>query len=421
MRISRQQRNGGSTVLISLVACLIAGIVLASYLTLVSNRFSTSMRSKCWNEALPVLEAGIEEGMTHLHDDSRPGANGWTKGTISGQTVYTKQRNFSDASYYYVTIYNVMTTNPVIYASGFVPSPVDTKSGYISRMVKVTTFKPDVFNNAIAASGPISMGGTAMVDSYNSCAGPYSVSNSLGTNGSIATDGSISLGNAQVYGTVTSGPSGTVTVGPRGGAGDDSWNASNPGEIEPGWSNDTMNVSFPSNSPPSGGPFLAPPVVAVGSSNITMLTGSTNQMSSLSLSSASQPMIVTAPSVLYVTGNISITGNGYIEIMPGGSLTLIMGGSASFGGGGIVNGTGEPADMSLVGLCSATSISYGGGADFVGTINAPQASLTLAGTANVYGAAIVNTFNCTGTSEFHYDSCLDATNNLVVTSWVEML
>lgn len=403
--------------MICLVACMLAGIVLASYLTLVSNRFTMSMRSKCWNEALPVLEAGIEEGMTHVQDDNgRPAANGWTQGTLNGQTVYTKQRTNTDGSYFYVTIYNAAQTNPVIYSSGFVPSPVNSKSGYISRMVKVTTSKPKIFNNAISATGPINMGGTAMVDSYNSCLGPYSPSNMLGTNGSIATDGSISLGNASVYGTVTTGPSGTVSTGPNGGAGDDAWNSSKSGGIEPGWSADNMNVSFTSNSPPAGGPFLAP---TPDTNNNYTLTGGTNQMSSLSLSS--QSMIVTAPSVLYVTGNISITGNGYIQINSNASLTLIFGGSASFAGGGIVNGTGVPENMSLVGLNSATSISYSGSADFVGTINAPEADLSLGGGANVYGAAIVNSFSNKGTANFHFDSCLNESYVIEMSSWEEML
>lgn len=405
--------------LICLVTCVLAGVVLASYLTLVSNRFTMSMRSKAWNEALPVLEAGIEEGMTHLQDDNNGPltANGWNPGTLNGQTVYTKRRNFSDGSYFYAQIYFPTPTNPVIYSSGFVPSPVNSKSGYIERTVKVTTSKPKIFNNAIAANGPINMNGTAMVDSYDSCLGPYSSSNSLGTNGSIATDGSISLGNAQVYGTVTTGANGTVTTGPNGSAGDDSWNAGKTGGVEPGWSAADMNVYFQSNPPPAGGPFLGPTVV----SNVTYLTGGTNQLSGINISSSSQPIIVTAPSVLYVTGPISVTGNGYIQINSNASLTIIMGGSASFGGNGIINGTGVPANLNLVGLNSCTSVSYAGGVDFVGTINAPEADMSMAGTANVYGAAIVNSFVNKGTANFHFDSCLDETETIVMSSWEEIL
>ena len=423
MKISCKQRNQGSTLFICLVACLIAGIVLASYLTLVSNRFNMSMRSKCWNEALPVLEAGIEEGMTHLHDDTNVTANGWAPGVVSGQTVYRKTRTFPDGSYYQVTLENATSTNPIIFSSGFVPAPNFSKAGYISRMVEVSTSKPKIFNNAIAATGPISMNGNAMVDSYSSCAGPYSAGNSLGTNGSIATDdqaaGSISLGNAQIYGTATTGSGGSVTYGPHGGVGDDNWNASHSG-IESGWSGDTMNVSFPSNSPPTGGPFLAPPVSPVGGTNVTLLTGGNYQMSGFT--SGGQPMFVTGPSVLYVTGNVNLSGTAYIQIFPGASLTLIVGGgTTAIAGQGVVNGTGIPANFSLLGLSSATNINYSGNADFVGTINAPQANFTLSGNASVYGAAIVNSFTGTGNGSLHYDSCVNAGDALVISSWVELL
>jgi hypothetical protein len=170
-----------------------------------------------------------------------------------------------------------------------------------------------------------------------------------------------------------------------------------------------MNVAFPSNPPPWGGPFLSPTVV----SNINYLTGGTNQMASLSSS-----VIVTAPSVLYVTGPISI--NGYIQINSNASLTIIMGGSASFGGSGIINGTGVPENLNLVGLNSCTNVSYTGGVDFVGTINAPEADMSLGGNANVYGAAIVNSFSNKGTASFHFDSCLDETEVIEMSSWKEI-
>lgn len=370
MKFELKKKEQGSVLIWGLVVGGVAGITLASYLTLISNRYAMTSRSMDWNQAMPVLEAGIEEGMTHVQDDNGyPAANGWTQGTVNGQTVYTKQRSFSDGSYYYVTIYNETETNPIIYSSGFVPSPVNSKGGYISRMVKVTTSHPKIFNNAVAATGPISMSGNnPVVDSYSSCLGPYGAGNSFGTNGSIATDdqaaGAISVGNANVYGTVITGPGGTVTTGPNGSAGSDAWNGSHSG-VESGWSSDTMNVSFQSNSPPEGGPFLAPSVVT----NAVVLTGGTNEMSSLS-----QTMIVTAPSVLYVTGNISLSGTSYIQINSNASLTLIMGGNATIGGNGIINGTGIPENMNLVGLNSTTSISFTGNAIFVGTINAPQAS-----------------------------------------------
>src|SRR5437879_4568617 len=119
-------RNRGSALVITLFSCLAIGLVLASYLTLISSRYKLTVRSLNWNAAMPVVEAGIEEALAHLHFDSNsPSANGWTPDTLGGQPVHIKRREFSDGSYFYVTIYNAATNNPLIYSQGFVRSPLD--------------------------------------------------------------------------------------------------------------------------------------------------------------------------------------------------------------------------------------------------------------------------------------------------------
>jgi hypothetical protein len=274
MKFVSKKREQGSVLVITMVTCGVIGTVLASYLLLISSRYKMTVRSMDWNSSIPVLEAGIEEAMTHLHDDATPTANGWTAGTVGGQPVHTKRRNFADGSYANVTIYNATSTNPMIYSSGFVPAPMH--QGYNSRTVRVTTVKPKSFPGGIAATGLVTLSGGAIVDSYNSCLGSYSTNNSLGTNASVATDfqgnPAIKVDTAHVYGHVTTGPLGTVSI--NGGAvGDKNWNATHSG-IQPGWSGNDMNVAFPTNPPPPGG-LVSPPVIVMGGSNITMLNGGT--------------------------------------------------------------------------------------------------------------------------------------------------
>src|SRR5882724_8872479 len=153
-------REQGSTLMLVLFTGLAIGIVLASYLTLISSRHKTSVGSMDWNATIPELEAGVEEALTHLHNDaSSPTANGWAAGTIGGQTVYTKTRHFSGGAYFYVTIYNATASNPLIYSSGFIPSPLNTNS-YISRTVRVgATNPPTIFTGALAATGTIKLSG----------------------------------------------------------------------------------------------------------------------------------------------------------------------------------------------------------------------------------------------------------------------
>ena len=239
MQFPSKRRDQGSVLAVTLIACLVIATALASYLVLISNRYTMTVRSMEWNAAMPILEAGVEEALTHLVCDTNSTTdNGWTTDTVAGQAVVKKQRDFADGSYALVRIADAGSTNPTIYSTGFVPAPLE--QGYISRTVKVTTERPKVFSAAIAANERITLSGTnSIVDSYNSCLGAYSTnSNGLGTNGSIATNlktaGAIKVGTANVYGMVTTGPGGTVTYTDPGGVGDAAWHASSSG-IQTGW------------------------------------------------------------------------------------------------------------------------------------------------------------------------------------------
>ncbi len=73
-----------------------------------------------------------------------------------------------------------------------------------------------------------------------------------------------------------------------------------------------------------------------------------------------------------------------------------------------------------IGLAGNTSVTYNGNADFVGSLNAPEANFKITGGASIYGAAIVNTYTSIGGSGFHYDQSLASNGNLVVSSWQEI-
>ena len=124
-----------------------------------------------------------------------------------------------------------------------------------------------------------------------------------------------------------------------------------------------------------------------------------------------------------MTGSISLSGNSQIIIKAGASLTLIVGGSVSLGGNGVANNTGKPASFNLVGLSSCTSISYSGNAAFIGTMDAPQAALTLSGNADFYGASVVASATITGNGSVHFDEALAtqaAQLGLVTQQWTEL-
>jgi hypothetical protein len=405
MKFQSPSARQGNTLIIVLTFCVAIGMVLASILKLTSARYTNSIRSTDWNGAIPVLEAGVEEAMTHLHDDSSISANGWTAVTYSGPLVYQKQRTFSDGSYFVATIYNTNANAPLIFSQGCVRSPLKN-SRYISRMVRVTTTNPPtIFTKAMATIGPILMHGGGLVDGFDSRNGRYSAVTNHSAPSDIATDSTaspaVSLGGATINGSVSTGPGGTITGG-----------------TITGTTNNDMNVAFPSNSPPTG-PFQSLP----GSSLVGAVLGvplGNNSYSASSFTSSGTPLIITGNATLYVSGDFKISGGGSIIVMPGASLKLYAGGDVDIGGGGIVNNPGQAANVSLIGLSSCTSIKYSGSPDFIGTINAPQADLTMSGGSEVFGAIIAKSATFNGGVGLHYDAALAVSGLLVVTGWKEL-
>jgi hypothetical protein len=415
----RKSRNG-SVLVLSLLTCTLVGLALGSCLVLIANRNLTAMRATAWNTAIPVLEAGIEEALTHLHHDSNnPTANDWTAGVVDGKPVYWKHREFPDGSHYYVTNFGFGSSSPVIHSAGYVPSPL-SEDQYISRLVAVgTTNPPSLFNYAIAANGPVKLSGSAVVDGYDSSIGNYDPVTNRMANGGIATNSklpkAIDVGSAHLYGKAVTGPGGTVSVS-GGSIGDLSWESG----IQPGdWVNNDMNVQFQPNSPPAPIGTDFPEYETVGTTNFTYLGSGSYTMDEFISNHQTRPMVITGKATLYVKNNFTVSGLGGVYVESGASLKLYVGGTASIGGDGVVNRFGSPANFSFFGLPTCTSVILSGWGNLVGTINAPQADFKATGTGSIFGAVICNTFTSSGTTGVHYDQAAGYQGIFLVTSWQE--
>jgi hypothetical protein len=122
-------------------------------------------------------------------------------------------------------------------------------------------------------------------------------------------------------------------------------------------------------------------------------------------------------------------GNGntasQIIIGPGGSLSIYVGGAdASFTQ---VNTAGNAKTFNYYGLPTNTSVSFGGNANFIGTIYSPSADFTIGGGGNnVYdfeGSVMSKTIKLNGHFKFHFDENLVRTGpsfGYVVASWREL-
>lgn len=428
----RQER--GSVLFVTLVATILLCVALAGYLQLVRNQNYSVARSQAWNRAVPVLEAGIEEALAQIAvgtDGTSMTNNGWF---LSG-TNYIKSRDLGSGDRYETHI--SVSKPPVIESTGYVKIPLST-GDFVARHVRVNTQGGSMFVKAMVARGQINLNGNNIqTDSFDSSNPLYStngqyIASRHRAGGDVATNSglvnSLSVGNADIYGRVSTGPGGSVSIGSNGSVGDLSWHAGGSSGIQPGYSSDDMNVSFQDvNAPYIIG--LPPAPGTVGGTNYNyVLNGGDYSMSSLSMSgNANNQMLVTGNARLYVQGNVSLAGSSSIVIAPGATLKMyVAGSSTSIGGNGIVNGNSSATNFSYYGLPSNTSVSFSGNAAFTGTIYAPEAALSLGGGGNntydFVGSSVSNTITMNGHFNFHYDELLSRLNSggsYYVTAWNE--
>jgi len=377
MKITRIKNSlsAGNALVVAMVLCGVIGLVLVSYLQLVHGRTKIRARSQAWNTAIPVLEGGIEEAFTHLQDDSNAmTANNWAAVTTNSTVVYQKTRTNSDATYCLVTISNASSTMPIIYSKGFVPAPLG--QGYISRLVQVILVNSTTFSKAIAAKGLVDLSGQSIVDSYDSSNTNYSTGGQYDpgkrkANGNVTSNSrgnpAVDVGTGHIYGQVDTGPGGSVTVNGGGTVGDLSWTTG----IEPGYTNNDMNASFPDQYPPAGYQLWPPP--PAGITNQYMLdSGNFSFAAGLTLNNSKGTILVQGNCNLYIGGDFSMSGGAFIYIAPGAKLSLYMDGSqTSISGGGIINAAGTAASFSYYGTTNNTTIKYSGSSDFVGDHQCP--------------------------------------------------
>lgn len=431
MRI-RLNQEPGSALVITIVTCAIIGFSLAAYLELVRQQNLSTLRSLQWNSAIAIAEAGIEEALTQLYyNATNRTANGWA--LVNG--VYTKERTLGESKY--VTTISA-DNSPVIISRAYVRVPLGTNYIDPPRTIRVTTTNDALFAKGMVAKGQIDLSGNRVrTDSFDSADPAYSTNGrydpaKVKDNGDVATNSavvdSLNVWNAEIYGKASTGPGGTVAVGPNGAIGNAAWHQAGNKGIQPGWATDDMNVYFPDVSAPFTGGAFAPQPGNFGGTNYTYLITTGNwQMSSLSLSGQNK-VLVMGNATLYVTGNVNISGQAYIQISTNSSLRFFVGGaSASIGGGGVVNTPGNATNFFYYGLPSNTSLTFGGNVSFTGAIYAPNAAFHLGGGGNnsydFVGASVTDTVKMNGHFNFHYDENLGKTGprrGFTVTSWNEI-
>jgi hypothetical protein len=295
----------------------------------------------------------------------------------------------------------------------------------------VHTERNYLFTKAMVADEDINLrGNNVATDSYDSKGGlvKYDRANARGK-GDVATNssivGALDIGNADIAGSVSTGPSGAVDIGPSGAVGSYAYVSSGNTGIESAqFVSDDMNMELSPVLLPEGfSPRLAGAgTVATTNYNYVLDSGD------YQLSSLSGTVRVTGDAVLYVTDDVSFSGQNFIYIEEGASLKLYVAApSASIAGQGILNQNYDPLSFQYYGMPSNTSLSLAGNASFTGIIYAPSADFTLGGGGkdimDFVGSSVTRTVNMNGHYKFHYDESLafrGPISGYIPVSWDEL-
>lgn len=224
-----------------------------------------------------------------------------------------------------------------------------------------------LFADAIFGRDGVALNGNAQTDSYDASLGAYGGANVFKT-GNVRSNRNISLvGNALVQGDAIPGPDGTVS----------SKKGNVTGLQEPA----AREKELPPVSVPAG-------AVTLGA---VRLTGKATQ---------------TLKAGTYVATSLEIAGNGKLIIdASAGPVNLYVTGNVSLAGNGVSNLSGQPRNFNLVQLGGA-GVTVTGGADFVGTIYAPDSALAISGNGKLYGGFIGDSVSLGGNAVIHYDQSL---------------
>jgi hypothetical protein len=284
-KVLRRLKQRASALLTALIICSIFSLFVVYYLSLIEQQNFLNNRSQTWNMAMAITEAGIEEGMENLNDNTN--ALSTAPWSFIGGNIYYRSNTLPDGNSYTVFITNT-PPNPTVVARSYVQSIAFTTasqniaSGFfaaagvngnlptiVTRAVAVNCTRSSLYLAAIVAKKNINLNGNNIsTDSFASCDptkssnGQYNPAIYAGNMGDIASNqgviDTISGGNANIYGHAHTGPGqNTVSTGPNGGVGTHAWQANNTG-IESGYALPDANFTFPDTAMPNTGGYLTP-------------------------------------------------------------------------------------------------------------------------------------------------------------------
>jgi hypothetical protein len=408
--------EAGNALLVTMLTTGILIAALGSYLALTSQENKTVMRSMCWNNALPLAEAGIEEAMSHLGSNTNGYAvDGWA----TDGTNFFKQRVLG-SDFYNVNFSGDLNNGMTITSTGAVQW---ADGSYIKRTVQINARKRQMISPQGLVARLISLQGSFYVDSYDSSTNTESNPSmfawydpTLHTAKAFVGNPLTSFtlgGNSTVLGYVASARGyAPPTVAGSASVGDLTWFGkwAQPGHATNGFYTQLPEVYAPYKSGP------APTSGMISGTNYNYVLANNNYFAgNLTIASS---LYVTGYARLYVTGAVDVAS---ITFAPDARLDLYVS-APSITFAPAVYGA-APSQFIVLGLPTCTTMKMTGGNKFVGVIYAPDADLAATGNSVFYGAIAANSFKCGGSFTLHHDRGTDKPQPpepLTILSWAEL-
>jgi hypothetical protein len=477
----------GSVLLVSLIIASVVAIALSSYLQMTRTAMQISQRSFLANDAMNVAESVLEQTLWSFNQTNTGNTNAWDNWSAGGvNATDDRQRRFGSSNFTLAQGATASAKVYVRYfnSTGF-PQPIAVAEATIlpsngqpiTKEVEVYLTRRSFFSTGLVAKNGVTFSGqNATVDSWNSDpeldgAGiiPYSTTVRQ-AHGSVATTSitaTVDVQNADIFGYVSVGSSSSsaITLGTGGKITGDFAAASGTRDdtrVATNFTADLPDVTTPSQigngdwqyyreTGPGGGNHITGagrcrlPLNADLAIKFVMINGVkwycySVEYVNMTGNAGNQLIIDNEAStgagynvILRVTtsAGVQTAGSAGVQIAPNSKLAIytdfdvdITGDST--GNGGVDNQSGQATGLQIWGTAtsaSTQSIKIAGNGTLSAIVYAPNASVTLVGNGEVYGAMVGKTVHVTGNANFHYDESLAAyggNNPFKVASWREL-
>lgn len=439
MQTNRSHSSRGSVLIVAMLFAALLAIALSSYVALNTHSLKMANRSFYATEAVNMAESALEEAVWSFNQFNGGDTTTWDDWNTSDGATAT--RTFTDFSLganatgsvnVYVDHYNPAAgVQPTVVAQASVTLPGGQQA--VTKVVAVKLKRRTMFAGGLVAVNSISFNGNnASVDSWISdpdndpatVAIPYSagVRRDKGSIGAASGTSTISVGNADIWGTAAVGGSSTaaISVGSNGTIGP----FGTPSGVKKPAS---LATDFKANLDPVANPTAGTILGSVGSSLGTDGTTTTwrapNIVGNLTVHGKATLVLTAGPG----TPAINLTGNNGITLAAGATLVIYTQGDVSIAGNGLLNSSAQTDTFQLWGTSGssiAQDIRITGNGALKGVVYAPNANITIAGNGDVMGAVVGKNITLAGNAAFHYDESLanwGTTTPYGVCQWRELI